>query len=71
MLLLITAAAFIPDTAHAASGTTDVADALKKSPVYVDHRAESRLPKPEAEALAKKIRDAGRPVFVAVLPQTP
>ncbi|MFJ8391186.1 hypothetical protein ACIQ9Q_43545, partial [Streptomyces sp. NPDC094438] len=47
-----------------------VADALKKSPVYVDPRAESQLSKPDAEALAKKIKDAGKPVFVAVLPQS-
>ncbi|KOU38041.1 hypothetical protein [Streptomyces sp. WM6378] len=68
--LLALAAALIPVPAHAASGTATVADALKKSPVYVDPRAEAQLPKPDAEALAKKIKDAGKPVFVAVLPQS-
>ncbi|MFI6684785.1 hypothetical protein [Streptomyces sp. NPDC050485] len=69
-LLLALAAVLVPIPAHAASGTATVADALKKSPVYVDPRAESQLPKPDADALAKKIKDAGRPVFVAVLPQS-
>ncbi|GAA3082170.1 hypothetical protein GCM10020254_28190 [Streptomyces goshikiensis] len=31
-------------------------------------RAEAQLPKADADALAKKIKDAGKPVFVAVLP---
>ncbi|GGU48019.1 hypothetical protein [Streptomyces violascens] len=69
-LLLALAAALTPVPAHAASGTATVADALKKSPVYVDPRAESQLSKPDAEALAKKIKDAGKPVFIAVLPQS-
>ena len=69
-LLLALAAALSPGPAHAASSTATVADALKKSPVYVDPRAEAQLPKPDAEALAKKIKDAGKPVFVAVLPQS-
>ncbi|MFE3525297.1 hypothetical protein ACFXOD_27430 [Streptomyces sp. NPDC059161] len=45
-------------------------DALEKSPVYVDPRAESQLPKSDADALVKKIKDAGKPVFVAALPQS-
>ncbi|MFI6056238.1 hypothetical protein ACIBCO_40025 [Streptomyces violascens] len=72
-LLLALAAVLVPtpNSAHAADGGTGaVADALKKSPVYVDPRAESQLPKPDADALAKKIKDAGKPVFVAVLPQS-
>ncbi|MFJ8314025.1 hypothetical protein ACIQ9Q_40975, partial [Streptomyces sp. NPDC094438] len=52
-LLLALAAVLVPIPAHAASGTGAVADALKKSPVYVDPRAESQLSKPDAEALAK------------------
>ncbi|MFG2146247.1 hypothetical protein ACGFRG_18875 [Streptomyces sp. NPDC048696] len=70
-LLLAVAAALLPLPAHAAGGGTgDVADALKKGPVYVDPRATDQLPKPAAEALAKKIKDAGKPVFVAVLPES-
>ncbi|MEV7423589.1 MULTISPECIES: hypothetical protein [unclassified Streptomyces] len=68
-LLLAGAAALLaPGTAHAASGPAEVAEALKKSPVYVDPRVAGQLPKADAEALAKKIEDADKPVFVAVLP---
>ncbi|MFF4189199.1 hypothetical protein ACFYZ9_39025 [Streptomyces sp. NPDC001691] len=70
-LLFAFAAVLVPSPAHAASGTGAVADALKKGPVYVDPRVESQLPKSDADALAKKIKDAGKPVFVAVLPQGP
>jgi hypothetical protein len=70
VLALAAAAAFIPRPAHAAGGLDAVADALKKSPVYVDPRVRAQLPEADAEALAKKIRDADRPVFVAVLPAT-
>ncbi|MER7729403.1 hypothetical protein ABTX80_00830 [Streptomyces erythrochromogenes] len=56
--------------ASAATGVAAVAEALKEGPVYVDPRAEAQLPKAEADALAKKIKDAGKPVFVAVLPAT-
>ncbi|MEW2489072.1 hypothetical protein [Streptomyces sp. NPDC048411] len=62
-------AALTPTRAHAASGTGEVAEALKKSPVYVDPQAEDQLAKADAEALAKKIEDADKPVFVAVLPE--
>ncbi|RDG33967.1 hypothetical protein [Streptomyces corynorhini] len=68
-LLLAGAAALLaPGTAYAASGPAEVAEALKKGPVYVDPRAAGQLPKADAEALAKKITDADKPVFVAVLP---
>ncbi|MEU4354237.1 hypothetical protein [Streptomyces virginiae] len=56
--------------AVAATGVAAVGEALKEGPVYVDPRAEAQLPKAEADALAKKIKDAGKPVFVAVLPAT-
>ncbi|MEU6866476.1 hypothetical protein ABZ924_24990 [Streptomyces sp. NPDC046876] len=56
--------------ASAATGPAAVAEALKQGPVYVDPRASAQLPKERADALAKKIKDAGKPVFVAVLPAT-
>ncbi|MFE2128243.1 hypothetical protein [Streptomyces amritsarensis] len=56
--------------ASAATGVAAVAEALKEGPVYVDPRAAAQLPEAEAEALAKKIEAAGKPVFVAVLPAT-
>ena len=53
-----------------ASTVADVARALRKSPVYVDPAAPGRPTAGQAAALAKKIKDADRPVFVAVLPRT-
>ncbi|MFJ7201493.1 MULTISPECIES: hypothetical protein [unclassified Streptomyces] len=74
-LLLILAAAG-PGMAPGASAATgastvdDVAQALRKGPVYVDPAASGQLSPGRAAALAKKIEDAGKPVFVAVLPRT-
>ncbi|MEV7419026.1 hypothetical protein [Streptomyces sp. NPDC089919] len=53
------------------TGPAAVAEALRKGPVYVDPRAAGQLPEDKAQALAAKIKDAGKPVFVAVLPATP
>ncbi|MGB8939352.1 MAG: hypothetical protein WCD21_03785, partial [Streptomyces sp.] len=52
----------------AATSVPAVADAWKKSPVYVDPAASDQLSGVEANALADKIKDADKPVFVAVLP---
>ena len=54
--------------ASAATSVSTIAQALRESPVYVDPAAASRLPASQAHALAKKIKDADKPVFVAVLP---
>lgn len=51
-------------------GLQEAADALTKGPVYVDPRAEGRLPVAQADALAHDIEESGKPVFVAVLPAT-
>ncbi|MFD7340086.1 hypothetical protein ACFV98_29415 [Streptomyces violascens] len=56
--------------AMAATGASDVADQLKKSPVYVDPGAAGQLSPAQADALAKKIKDADKPLFVAVLPNS-
>ncbi|MEU9098723.1 hypothetical protein [Streptomyces sp. NPDC048361] len=56
--------------ASGASGASDVADQLKKSPVYVDPGAANQLSPAQADALAKKIKDANKPLFVAVLPNS-
>lgn len=63
----------VPDRPGAVSASTvdDVARALRRSPVYVDPAASSQLSRGQAAALTKKIKDADKPVFVAVLPQTP
>ncbi|MFD7117181.1 hypothetical protein ACFWAA_09035 [Streptomyces sp. NPDC059922] len=75
LLLAFLAAAFLvapgagaATDAPAATGPQAVGEALKKSPVYVDPRAAGQLSASEAGALAKKIKDADKPVFVAVLP---
>ncbi|MGW6686122.1 hypothetical protein [Streptomyces sp. NPDC054961] len=70
LLALSVCALALAPQASADTGTATVAEALKKGPVYVDPRAEAQLPPAQAEALAKKIKDAGKPVFVAVLPAT-
>ncbi|MFG2627152.1 hypothetical protein [Streptomyces sp. NPDC048473] len=58
-------------TVVGASTVNDVAQALRKSPVYVDPAAADQLSQGQAAALTKKIKDADKPVFVAVLPRTP
>lgn len=71
LLAALTAAgALLAPPAHAASGLDAAADALKKGPVYVDPRAADQLPAADADALAHKVKSAGKPVFVAVLPAT-
>ncbi|MCM2387710.1 hypothetical protein [Streptomyces albipurpureus] len=50
------------------TGTETVANAFEDGPVYVDPRASGQLSRGDADALAKKIKDADKPLFVAVLP---
>ncbi|MFE4336190.1 hypothetical protein ACFRQM_44590 [Streptomyces sp. NPDC056831] len=70
VLALMVCAMFAAVPAHAAgAGLDSVAEALTKSAVYVDPRARDQLSEADAEDLAKKIEDAGKPVFVAVLPE--
>ncbi|MFH8365388.1 hypothetical protein [Streptomyces sp. NPDC018031] len=54
--------------ASAATGVDTAAQALRQGPVYVDPGARDQLSRAEADALAEKIEDADKPVFVAVLP---
>ena len=57
--------------AGAASASVDldeVADALRSNPVYVDEDAERALSEDEAADLRSEIRDAGTPIYIAVLP---
>lgn len=72
LALVAGCAVFASRPAHAAgTGLDSVAEALKKSPVYVDPRARDQLSESDAKNLAEKIEDAGKPVFVAVLPRPP
>jgi uncharacterized membrane protein YgcG len=54
--------------ASAASDVSAIAEALRKGPVYVDPAASGQLSTADADALAKKIKDADKPVFITVLP---
>ncbi|MBK3641668.1 hypothetical protein JHN46_13475, partial [Streptomyces sp. MBT33] len=54
--------------AQATTGISTIADALRRSPVYVDPAASAQLSAGDADALAKKIRNADKPLFIAVLP---
>lgn len=71
-LLLIFAAvalALAPAASAAPAATLDdAAQALRKDPVYVDPGARDQLSAAQEKALEKKITDADKPVFVAVLP---
>lgn len=71
-LLLMLSAAMLAMAPAAPSATTinDVARALRQGPVYVDPAAADQLSASQADALTKKIKDADKPVFVAVLPRT-
>ncbi|WP_031073495.1 hypothetical protein [Streptomyces sp. NRRL S-118] len=68
-LALILLMAFAP-SAGAATGLDDAAAALKRGPVYVHPAAADQLPPAEADALAERIKNADKPIFVAVLPAT-
>jgi hypothetical protein len=56
--------------AETATGPETVGAALKDGPVYVDPRVTGQLSAAEADGLEKKIKDADKPLFVAVLPAT-
>ncbi|MBZ4017028.1 hypothetical protein CCS38_15020, partial [Streptomyces purpurogeneiscleroticus] len=58
----------VASAVRADGGLDAAADALSKGPVYVDPRAAGQLPDGQADALASDIEEAGKPVFVAVLP---
>ncbi|SCE62923.1 hypothetical protein GA0115261_115542, partial [Streptomyces sp. OspMP-M43] len=74
-LLLIFAAAALaltsPASAAPAATIQDAAQALRDDPVYVDPGARDQLSAADEKALENKITDADKPVFVAVLPDTP
>ncbi|OQD56568.1 hypothetical protein BM536_010310 [Streptomyces phaeoluteigriseus] len=54
--------------AAADTSVSTIAAALRESPVYVDPAASAEFSQADAQALRKKIEDADKPVFVAVLP---
>ncbi|MFD5538971.1 hypothetical protein ACFWIJ_14330 [Streptomyces sp. NPDC127079] len=73
LLLLALALALVALTASApragaATGVSAIAEALRKDPVYVDPAAAAQLSAADADALNRQIRDADKPLFIAVLP---
>ncbi|MGW2320984.1 hypothetical protein [Streptomyces sp. NPDC001680] len=67
VLALVLATPFTP-RASADTSISALAQALRKSPVYVDPAASAQLSTADADALAKRIKDANKPLFIAVLP---
>ncbi|MFD1661353.1 hypothetical protein ACFSL4_24905 [Streptomyces caeni] len=72
LIALVTAALTVLSVgaprAHAVTDVSVIAEALRKDPVYVDPAASGQVSARDADALAKKIKDAGKPVFITVLP---
>ena len=68
LLALLFAALTMASPAAADTGVSTIAQALRKSPVYVDPSTSGQLSTADADALTKRIKDADKPVFVAVLP---
>ncbi|MGW4027720.1 hypothetical protein ACWEFL_00135 [Streptomyces sp. NPDC004838] len=72
LLLALSATTLVTATgAQAATGPATVAEAFRSGPVYVDPRASGQLSRTDAEDLARKIKAADKPLFVAVLPNAP
>ncbi|MFJ8644902.1 hypothetical protein ACIRNI_02030 [Streptomyces sp. NPDC093546] len=69
-LVLMLLVALAPGAGAKATGLSDAGDALRAGPVYVHPEATGELSQADADALADKILDADKPVFVAVLPAT-
>lgn len=67
-LLLLLLLVLAPAAGARTTGIEDAAAALKQGPVYVDPGAADQLSAAQADALAQKIKDADKPLFVAVLP---
>lgn len=68
-LMLFLLLGLAPGAGAKATGVSDAAQALKQGPVYVDPGARSQLSASDQKALAQKIEDADKPVFIAVLPE--
>lgn len=54
--------------AEAATSISTVAEELRRNPVYVDPAMSAQLPPAEAAELSRQIKDADKPLFIAVLP---
>jgi hypothetical protein len=68
LAVLVALVAVTSTGAMAANGVDRAANALQHGPVYVDPRASDQLTDGQAHDLTGTIKDADKPVFVAVLP---
>ncbi|MXM67500.1 hypothetical protein GR925_29725 [Streptomyces sp. HUCO-GS316] len=68
VLAALTVLSVGPAPASADSSVSTVAQALRKSPVYIDPAASEQLSSADAGNLAQQIKDADKPLFIAVLP---
>ncbi|MEU1463653.1 hypothetical protein ABZ467_23695 [Streptomyces sp. NPDC005727] len=66
-LALVVATTLAPG-AMAATSVSSIAQALRKSPVYVDPAASGQVSRADADDLAKQVKGAGKPLFITVLP---
>ncbi|MFF1406628.1 hypothetical protein [Streptomyces sp. NPDC058294] len=67
VLALMAATTFAPG-ARADTDISTIARSLRESPVYVDPAARDQLSAADADTLARRIKDADKPLFVTVLP---
>ncbi|WP_075661128.1 hypothetical protein, partial [Streptomyces acidiscabies] len=68
VLIILPATAPPARTATTATSLTTIATALRQSPVYVDPAARDQLSDQDERALADRIENADKPLFIAVLP---
>ncbi|MFJ1812114.1 MULTISPECIES: hypothetical protein [unclassified Streptomyces] len=68
VLTILTVSSAGAPRASAATGVSAIAEALRESPVYVDPDASGQLSQADAHALQQQVEEAGKPLFVAVLP---
>ncbi|MGW0286019.1 hypothetical protein ACWDXT_23285 [Streptomyces sp. NPDC003236] len=66
-LALVVATVLAPG-ATAVTSVSGIAQALRKSPVHVEPAASGQLSRADADGLAKRIKGAGKPLFITVLP---
>ncbi|MEV5773633.1 hypothetical protein [Streptomyces antimycoticus] len=71
VLVALTAVLLTAGGARAETDVNKIGKALRNSPVYVDPGASDALSAGQARRLVAHIRDAGVPVYVAVLPDNP
>jgi len=67
-VLILLPATAPPARSATATSLTTIAEALRRSPVYVDPAARDQLSEQDAKTLADRIKNADKALFIAVLP---